>query len=75
MKIEKLCKNDLWKRVIYKSFCVGSDIEEWVIKSYSNDSKVAWVVYKCNNDGNNYKNYTWVPTNFCDLSFKKNYAN
>ena len=70
-KIEKLTKDDLWKMVEYWAFNEFDETEQWVIKSFSNESKVAWVVYKCNNNWSRYKDYTWVSTNYSDLSFKK----
>ena len=70
-KIEKLSESDIWKKVLYSAFCVWSFKEEWIIKSFENDTKTAWVVYKFNNNRGNYKNYTWFPTNYCDLTFNK----
>ena len=69
-QITKLTEDDLWKRVIYKAFCVWDTEEEWVIKSFNNESKTAFVVYKCNWDWSNYQNYTGQGTNYCDLTFK-----
>lgn len=69
-EIDILSPKDIWKKVVYKAFCVWENEEEWVIKNFNNKRKVAFVVYKCNNDWSNYQNYTWCPTNYCDLHFK-----
>lgn len=60
--------SDIWKRVIYTSF---SWTEEWILKNYNDEKKVAIVVYNYNNDPDNYEDYTWEMTNYTSLKFKK----
>ena len=41
--------------------------ETGIVKSLHPMLRVAFVVYKCNNDWKNYQNYTGCPTSFSDL--------
>lgn len=41
--------------------------EEGMIKEIHPDGKSAWVVYNCNDDWDDYENYTGALTNFRDL--------
>jgi len=41
--------------------------ENGIIKDLNEDQTIAWVVYKCNNQWSNYKNYTGAATNIQDL--------
>jgi len=68
-KIITLKEEDTGKWVYYKKE------ERGKIKSFNNDSKTAWVVYKCNNnwDLDHWKDYTACATNYSDLSFKKEF--
>lgn len=66
--MEKLLNEDIGKWVIYKNG------DEGKIKSFNNEIKTAWVVYKCNNnwDLEHWKDYTAEATMYCDLTFLNN---
>jgi hypothetical protein len=66
----KMTEADIKSWVTYVPFkgCDKSQWEPGIVKSFNNDRKVAWVVYKCNNDWDHYENYTAACTNFSDLS-------
>ena len=73
------------KKLIIKniSFLTDGDLGRWVvykpelenergrIKSFNNETKTAWVVYKCNNnwDLDHWKDYTAQSTKYQDLQF------
>lgn len=40
------------------------------IKSYDNHTHTAWVVYKCDDDWDNYGEYTAAATNYSDLAYE-----
>jgi len=67
MAIKKLENSDVGARVIYSSF---DKEEEGVIKNFNNGRKVAWVVFHCNNEWENYRDYTAQCTNYSDLRLK-----
>ncbi len=62
--IEELNPFDLGSFIYY-----GEEKQKGKIKSYNNEKKIAFVVYSCNNDWNNYLQYTAEATNYEDLSF------
>lgn len=66
--IQKLTENDIGRWVICKP---DLENERGKIKAYNNKRRVAWVVYKANNnwDGDNWKDYTAAMTNYSDLFF------
>ena len=41
--------------------------ENGIIKNFNDSRTYVWVVYKCNNDWDNYQNYTGQCTNILDL--------
>lgn len=47
------------------------------IKTYENKTKIAWVVFKCDNNWKNdkWRNYTGQATYCKDLKYTKKYAN
>lgn len=48
----------------------GCDKNLWetgIVKKYDNSRKVAWVVYKCDGNWDNFENYTASCTNYSDL--------
>jgi len=61
-----LLDNDIGKWVVYKP---DRENERGKIKSYNNETQIAWVVYKCNNnwDSDRWKNYTGQSTKYEDL--------
>ena len=63
--VTDLTKNDISRWAFYKPQ-VG-ELERGKIKSFDNKAQVAWVVYKCNEDWDNYENYTAASTNYSDL--------
>lgn len=65
--IKKLENNQVGARVIYKSF---DKEEEGVIKNFNNCNKVAWVVFHCNGEWENYRDYTGQCTSYNDLTLK-----
>lgn len=66
MKVKSLSQEDIGKWVIYKP---DEENERGKIKKFNNITKIAWVVYKANNnwDGNHWKDYTAESTNYADL--------
>lgn len=42
--------------------------ENGIIKSINESYTIAWVVYNCNKDWDNFKNYTGQATNIKDLT-------
>lgn len=42
--------------------------ENGIVKSLNDSKTIAWVVYNCNNDWDNYMNYTGAATNIKDLT-------
>ena len=67
-QIENLTDKDLGKYVIYKP---ELENERGRIKSYNNDKKIAYVIYKANGnwDGDHWKDYTAQATRYEDLVF------
>ncbi len=65
--ILELSEKDIWKNITYID--VFKWCETWKIKSFNNDLKIAYVVFKCNNDWNNFKNYTAEACNYNSLAF------
>lgn len=64
--IKILQDTDIGKFVVYDDWFAQ---EQGIIKSFSNDKKIAWVVYKCWWDRWNYKSYTWQSTQYEYLFF------
>jgi len=66
--VKQLTKEDEGRWVIY----TGTG-EKGRIKSFSNERRIAWVVYKCNKnwDADHWKDYTAESTNYSDLVFFK----
>ena len=64
--ITKMNDSCIWHKITYVSIW---KCEEWIIKSYDNKLMIAWVVFKCNNDWKNYKDYTAELCKFIDLEF------
>jgi len=61
---EQLNENEIGDWVNYK------DGQRGKIKNFNNDTKTAWVVYKCNEnwDLDHWKDYTAEATNYRDLT-------
>lgn len=53
-------------KVTYRAF--GRIQERGIVKKVKEDSRQAFVVYKCGEDWDNYREYTAALTNFEDLS-------
>jgi len=64
MNIKELTDKDIGKLVTYKT---TYKTEHGRIKSWND--KFIFVVYKCNDDWNNYKNYTGAATKPEELEF------
>lgn len=66
--IKELTNNDIGKWVVYQP---DRENERGKIKSFNNVNKIAWVVYKCNNnwDLDHWKDYTGQSTKYDDLFF------
>jgi len=66
--IKELHNEDLGKWIIYTP-----NNERGKIKTFDNKNKVAWIVYRCNNnwDLDHWKDYTAEATKYNDLSFSK----
>lgn len=62
-KLKILKNTDIGKWIKYKNGSVGK------IKSFDNKLKIAWIVYKCDDnwDTENWKNYTAKSTKYNDL--------
>lgn len=54
------------QKVMYLNLPAGK-CENGIIKSLTEDGKAAFVVYNCNDDWENYENYTGVRTDLNDL--------
>ena len=63
--INNLTDSDIGKYVEYNDN--NGKVERGKIKSYNNETQLAWVVYKCNNEWNNYQNYTGQSIKYEDL--------
>ena len=65
-KIILLLDSDIGAWVVYNP---NLENERGRIKSFNNERQVAWVVYKANNnwDGDHWKDYTAVATNYSDI--------
>lgn len=64
--IRNLSKKDIGKTVVYAK---GAEWEETgKIKSFNNEITTAFVVFKCNNDWDNFKDYTGQSTKYSDLN-------
>jgi hypothetical protein len=66
VKISELSPNDVGRWVVYNN---GFGEERGKIKSWNNEN--IFVVYKCNEDWNNFENYTAIATRPQDLEFEK----
>jgi len=68
--IEVLTDKDIGKWVIYKP---DLENEKGRIKSFDNNKKIAWIVYKANGnwDLDHWKDYTGVSTKYEDLILTK----
>jgi len=55
---------DIGRRVIY------SWTEEWILKSFNDEKKVAMVVYHWSDTPEKYEDFTGAMTNYADLIFK-----
>jgi hypothetical protein len=62
--IKELHNEDLGKWIIYTP-----NNERGKIKTFDNKNKVAWIVYRCNNnwDLDHWKDYTAEGTNYKDI--------
>jgi len=67
--IEKLSESDIWSWVTYVDPFNWN--ERWKIKSFNNERKVAFVVFKCNwyRLSNFWKDFTAPSCNYMDLEF------
>ncbi len=43
--------------------------ENGIVKDFNDSKTIAWVVYKCDGEWGNYKNYTGEATNIQDLNY------
>jgi len=66
--IKSLTKDDIGKWVVYKSSKSSTDESE-IGKLKSWNESFIFVVYKCNHDWNNFRNYTAAATAPKDLTF------
>lgn len=67
-KIEKtLSESDLGQWFTYIDG-TGSE-EKGKLKNFNNETRIAWIVYKCNEnwDGDHWKDYTAQATNYSDI--------
>ena len=68
--INELTYKDIWAYVEYKdTFDPRFLTEIWKIKSFNNKTKTAFVVFKCNNQWDNYADYTWEGCDYINLNF------
>jgi hypothetical protein len=67
--IIKFKKNDIWKWIYYVDFDWTK--EKWKLKSFNNEKKVAFIVFKCNwnRDLDHWQHYTAEGCNYEDLIF------
>lgn len=63
MNITDFCEDDIGSWVIYRDSCDKKEVGR--IKSFN--SKYVFVVYKCDNEWDHYKNYTGCATDPEDL--------
>lgn len=64
--IQDLKESDIGRMVNYKP---NMENEFGKILKFNNQTQTAWVVYKCNEDWDNYQNYTAASTKYSDLYF------
>lgn len=62
--VEKLTEKDIGRFVIFND---SHKKEKGRIKRFDNKAQVAWVVYNCNNDWDNYQSYTAAATHYKHL--------
>jgi len=67
--IENLKKTDKYDWFTYIDVINWN--EHWRLKSYNNETKTAFIVFKCNNDWENWLNYTAQWCNYNNLIRKK----
>jgi len=65
--MKQLTENDIGKWFTYISF--GDKEERGKLKSFDNETKTAYIVYKANGnwDGDHWKDYTAECTNYSDI--------
>ena len=66
--IENLTEQNIGAYVMYNANY--STPEMGRIRAYDNEKKTCFVVYKCNGNWNDYRNYTSQSTKYSDLTFK-----
>lgn len=68
--LTNLQEEDIGKTVYYDN--KARKVERGKIKSFNNQSEIAFVVYNANGnwDADHWKDYTACATKYCDLSFE-----
>ncbi len=62
----ELSEDDIGKDVIFDK---DTDWEErGKLKSFNNETKIAWVVYHCGDDWDNFQNYTGQSSTYRELT-------
>lgn len=69
--MEKLTQDDIGRWVMY--IPATGERECGKIKRYNNKQQVAWVVYKCGDNWDQFENYTAAATKYQDLEFAREY--
>ena len=69
IEISKLTEKDIGKWVLFQPPYQKDKSELGKIKSWNNT--YIYVIYRCNHDWNNFKNYTAIPTDPDTLIFSK----
>ena len=65
--IENLSAEDIWKWITYIDVIRGN--ETWKLKSFNNETKRAFIVFKCNWEWDRWQEYTAQMCNYNDLIF------
>lgn len=65
-RVQSFKNEDIWRMVFFVDHL--NNLNKWKLKSFNNETKTARVVYTCNNDWENYDKYTWVSTQYEDLT-------
>ena len=67
MMITKLEDQDIGRWIKYVEF--DGSTSSGKIKSFNNETQIAWVVYDCGGNWSDYRNYTGQATSYRDLKF------
>lgn len=63
--MKKLNKTDIGRILTYVEFD-GSE-QKGKLKAFDNEKQIAWIVYKCNNNWDRFKDYTAAATKYSDI--------